>query len=83
MTKIQLPAYCHLRKASFQWFSTPHWLVHRMVAEFFGCPRDNLRGKHTHHRNFNRSDNRIANLQIMTSSEHMKLHALLRRKERE
>lgn len=32
-----------------------------------------------HHKNENRSDNAIENLQVMTHSEHMKLHNKLRR----
>lgn len=35
-----------------------------------------------HHRNGNKQDNRISNLQLMTRAEHSKLHAIMRNQER-
>jgi hypothetical protein len=35
-----------------------------------------------HHKNFDRSDNRIENLQVMTKSEHMSYHSTLRHRKK-
>ena len=36
------------------------------------------KGYHVHHKNFNKADNNIENLQLLTHSEHSKLHGLAR-----
>lgn len=39
-------------------------------------------GEHVHHKNENRSDNALSNLEVETNSEHAKEHAILRRERR-
>jgi hypothetical protein len=47
-------------------------LMHRVIMEEY-LGRKLLRNEIIHHRNSNKSDNRIKNLQIMSQSEHAKL----------
>lgn len=53
-------------------------LEHRKVMEDF-LGRELLEVEVVHHINHDKSDNRIENLQIMTQSEHCKLHSLERK----
>lgn len=51
------------------------WYVHRVVYECFGgCRVDGLL---IHHRNGNKTDNRIENLELVTAMEHMSRHTRL------
>jgi hypothetical protein len=52
-------------------------LMHRKILIDLGV---DLEGKVVHHKNENPSDNRIENLEVMTQSEHAKLHMKLRNK---
>ena len=49
-----------------------HFAIHRTVWEFFNgeIPKD----CEVHHRDLNRSNNDISNLQMLTKAEHQKLH---------
>ena len=48
------------------------YLVHRLVAMAFICSLDN--GKQVHHINGNKEDNRVENLEVLTTEEHQHLH---------
>lgn len=62
-------------------------LEHRLVAEKYLLTESNsieINGKRylskeyvVHHKNFDRCDNRVQNLEVMTKKEHIKLHCLL------
>ena len=47
---------------------------HKVVAEKMILGRKLLRGEIVHHKNGNRKDNHPENLQVMTQSEHIKIH---------
>lgn len=49
--------------------------IHRKIMEEF-LGRELLTSEQIHHKNGNKKDNRIENLELMTNSEHQKLHAL-------
>jgi hypothetical protein len=51
-------------------------LVHRHVAEKYIVGRKLLSGEDVHHKNRNKLDNRIENLQVMNHENHMLMHAL-------
>lgn len=51
--------------------------AHRAImAERIGRPL--RRDEHVHHRNHNKNDNRLENLQLMSAAEHMQMHAVER-----
>lgn len=52
-------------------------LHHYLWEQHHGKPIP--KGYHLHHKNFNKLDNRIENLQLLTESDHMKLHYKKRR----
>jgi len=52
------------------------YYVHRLVAS---CYIGDVSGKDINHKNFNRADNRLVNLEIVTRTENI-LHSLTRRK---
>lgn len=68
--------------------SSSYVLEHRLVAEKYLLTDENsveINGKrylnpeyHVHHKNFDRTDNRPENLQVMTKSEHQSLHEKMR-----
>lgn len=76
-------------------FRTKHDFVleHRLVAEKYLLNDDNsleIKGKRylkpeyvVHHKNFDRTDNRVENLQVMTESDHVRLHNLLNQHDRD
>lgn len=49
--------------------------VHRIVMMAF-LKRELAENEHVHHINFNKLDNRIENLQLLSRAEHLKIHAL-------
>ena len=49
--------------------------VHRAVVEK-NIGRKLVKGEIVHHKNFNRDDNRLENLQVMSQSEHIKIHMI-------
>lgn len=51
-----------------------YFLEHRLVMEKF-LGRKLRSSEHVHHKNQNRSDNRVRNLEILSASEHQKIHA--------
>jgi len=51
-------------------------LVHRWVAEKYILKRKLLPGEDVHHKNRNKLDNRIENLQVKHHDDHMLHHAL-------
>lgn len=54
-------------------------LLHRIIAEVF-IPTDNKDNKVVHHKDFNKQNNSINNLQWLTREEHTKLHQEQRKK---
>lgn len=48
---------------------------HRMIMEAY-LGRKLERGEHVHHKNGNKLDNRLENLELLTNSEHLRRHAL-------
>ena len=55
------------------------YLLHRIIAETF-IPTDNADTKVIHHKDFNKQNNNINNLQWLTSEQHNKLHNEYRKK---
>lgn len=51
---------------------------HRMIMEAY-LGRELTQDEHVHHINGNKLDNRVENLQVITKSEHERLHAIERR----
>jgi predicted DNA-binding protein YlxM (UPF0122 family) len=51
-----------------------HVEMHRLLATLLVDEIDELEGKHVHHKNGIRWDNRLDNLEVMTISEHTKHH---------
>ena len=72
---------------------TNYVFEHRLIAEKYLLTDENsvvIDGKrylspkyHVHHKNQNRLDNRLENLQVMTKGEHMALHAKENPRERD
>jgi len=57
-------------------------LMHRYVWEFYNCPIP--KGYHIHHKDGNKANNDISNLELLKGTEHWKLHSkLLTDEERE
>lgn len=57
-------------------------LMHRYVWEYYNCPIP--KGYHIHHRDGNKANNDISNLELIKGTEHVKLHGrLLTDEERE
>lgn len=48
------------------------FMLHKLVAELFIHPLSS--SEVTHHRDFNPSNNQVSNLEILTRSQHIKLH---------
>lgn len=57
-------------------------LMHRYVWEYYNCPIP--KGYHIHHKDGNKANNDISNLELLKGTEHWKLHGkLLTNEERE
>ena len=50
-------------------------LLHQVIAEW-ACGRSLRAGEHVHHKDGNKLNNQPDNLQIMSASEHLRLHAI-------
>jgi len=65
-TKVLSEGYEFIMDATYQ------GTTHRLFSKYY---EEKLDEKIVHHKNFNKLDNTKDNLQLMTNSEHMKLHA--------
>lgn len=73
MRKEKQPIYCQSHR------NGKRVQIHRLIMEGI-IERPLLRTEVVHHKNGNRRDNSIENLQLMTNTEHSILHAEMRRK---
>lgn len=80
--KISKKGYIMIYKPNYP-YSMPDGYVyeHRYIIEqHLGRPLKS--DEVVHHKNFNKHDNRLSNLMLLTNSEHVKLHAKLKRKQK-
>jgi len=64
----------YVDKYGYKRFQDSNILVHRWVAEKYILNRKLLPGEEVHHKNRNKLDNRIKNLQVTTHGAHMTKH---------
>jgi hypothetical protein len=64
----------YIDKYGYKRFQDSDILVHRWVAEKYILKRKLLPGEEVHHKNRNKLDNRINNLQVVTHGQHKTKH---------
>lgn len=92
--KISRYGYRMIRKLDHPFRTKQNWVLeHRLIAEQYLLTDDNsvlIDGKRylspdfvVHHKNFDRLDNRVENLEIMSKKEHQSYHSKLNMRERD